>query len=158
MGNDLDGVTIGSAFSTDGTSGNTIGGINPDTSPSGVCDGVCNLIANNLAIGVSVDSPDPAFFPGLTVTPSINNAILGNSIFDNGDIGIDLGVDGVTVNDVGDGDNGPNNLQNWPILTSASISGGFTNVEGDLDSPIMAPMCATVLPASSRSNRAISES
>ena len=40
------------------------------------------------------------------------NAMLGNIVYDNGALGIDLGLDGVTTNDPGDTDTGPNGLQN----------------------------------------------
>jgi VCBS repeat-containing protein len=52
------------------------------------------------------------------------HAILGNSIFLNVSLGIDLGSDGVTANDPGDGDAGPNNRQNFPVLTSAQVLSG----------------------------------
>ena len=45
-----------------------------------------------------------------------------NVIFANGDLGIDLGADGVTVNDpdtANDGDTGPDGLQNFPDIASA---------------------------------------
>ena len=45
-----------------------------------------------------------------------------NVIFANGDLGIDLGADGVTVNDpdaANDADTGPDGLQNFPDLVSA---------------------------------------
>lgn len=97
---------------------NTVGGITP---------GSGNLIVWNTGPGVSI------------VSNSINNAILGNSIHDNQFyLGIDLysGAFGVTPNDdnTGDADSGPNNLQNFPILTSIVSSGGNTTISGTLDS------------------------
>jgi len=50
-------------------------------------------------------------------------SIRGNSIYNNQGLGIDLGFDGVLqANDAGDIDTGANNLQNWAILQSVSIS------------------------------------
>jgi CSLREA domain-containing protein len=46
------------------------------------------------------------------------NRIEFNTILSNGDIGIDLLDDGITANDAGDGDSGPNNLQNKPEIIS----------------------------------------
>lgn len=70
---------------------------------------------------------------------AISNSILGNSIFSNGGLGIDLTVPfdgscGITANDNCDTDIGPNGLQNYPILTSASSGGGGTTIQGSLDS------------------------
>src|SRR5207248_2227652 len=88
------------------------------------------IIAGNASRGVAL---------GLSVT---NTSILGNSIFGNGNLGIDLvggtqNAFGVTKNDPGDGDTGsaaPNNLQNYPELTSVSSSGGSTTITGTLKS------------------------
>ncbi len=57
--------------------------------------------------------------------------ITQNSIFDNSGIGIDLLGTGVTPNDVGDVDAGPNGLQNFPIITSVEHSG----LEGGSEHP-----------------------
>ena len=99
-------------------SGNTVGG---------TALGAGNLIAFNNGAGVSVDDT------------SINNAILGNSIYSHlNQIGIDLytGALGVTPNDVGDGDTGANSLQNFPVITAVISTGGTTTIQGTLDSAV----------------------
>ena len=95
---------------------NTIGG------PEG--QGVGNVIANNGASGVSVRGIHANF-------PAVRNAILSNAIYSNAGLGIDLIErhpnsigSGPTSNDLGDNDSGPNNLQNFPIITSAGTVGG----------------------------------
>ncbi len=51
----------------------------------------------------------------------INVAVRRNSIYSNGGVGIDLaGTLGVSTNDIGDSDTGPNGLQNFPTLLKAS--------------------------------------
>jgi hypothetical protein len=85
-----------------------------------------NLIAYNTTDGVNlVELADP----------TLNNAILGNAIHSNGGLGIDLADDGVTANDSGDGDSGPNDLLNFPLLTSAFVSGGNVTVNFKMDVP-----------------------
>ncbi|NJK70125.1 MAG: hypothetical protein HC941_29725, partial [Microcoleus sp. SU_5_3] len=65
---------------------------------------------------------------------SNGNAILSNSISGNDRQGIDLGDNGLTVNDLGDSDTGANNFQNFPELTSASSSDGNTTIKGKINS------------------------
>jgi len=69
---------------------------------------------------------------GVRVDGGTDNRISANAISANGGRGIDLNGDGVTPNDVGDADTGPNNLQNFPVLTSAT-GGASTTVGGTLD-------------------------
>ncbi len=65
----------------------------------------------------------------------INQVDFGEvSIDSNGDLGIDLGDDGVTENDSGDADTGPNARQNFPVISAAAINGPQTTVSGDLNS------------------------
>lgn len=49
-------------------------------------------------------------------------------------LGIDLSDDGVTLNDPGDADTGPNGIQNFPVLTSAVRNGSTISVTGTLNS------------------------
>jgi hypothetical protein len=72
---------------------------------------------------------------GVSVVAGTTNLISSNGIFSNSGLGIDLGATGADANDAGDGDTGPNNLQNYPVLTSASlINNGLTYVNGTLNS------------------------
>jgi hypothetical protein len=66
-----------------------------------------NIIANN-SIGVQVSD-----------TYSHSNTIIGNSIYNNTRLGIDLGSAGPTRNDLRDPDVGPNGLQNRLAVRSA---------------------------------------
>ena len=61
---------------------------------------------------------------GVRVDPSIATIALGwNRFSSNGGLGIDLGGDGVTVNDPGDGDTGVNGLlnMNWQLDDQLSV-------------------------------------
>ena len=77
-----------------------------------------------------------ASFTGVDVISGVGNTITQNSIDQNVGLGIDLGADGVTPNDAApDADTGPNDLQNFPVLTSAAlISNGSVRVKGTLTS------------------------
>jgi parallel beta-helix repeat protein len=71
---------------------------------------------------------------GISVTGSEGNSFSRNSIFSNGGLGIDLGDDGVTPNDPGDADTGPDGLQNFPVLNMASSSASNTTIGGTFNS------------------------
>jgi hypothetical protein len=94
--------------------------------------GAANRIAFNKGDGVRVYIyPD-----GLTAT---GNTIRRNSIYSNGGLGINLQVETesnntVTTNDSGDGDGGPNNQQNFPVLTEVAATSTTTTVSGTLNS------------------------
>jgi CSLREA domain-containing protein len=62
------------------------------------------------------------------------NGILSNSIFLNDELGIDISTPGVNLNDPGDFDTGPNELQNFPDLFTAYESGLGVTIEGTLNS------------------------
>ena len=64
-------------------------------------------------------------FPGdgIRVTSGTQNEFSDNLIYNNGGLGIDLGGDGVTDNDVGDGDTGANDLVNAPVIDSVYLIG-----------------------------------
>ncbi|MBS0507801.1 MAG: DUF4347 domain-containing protein, partial [Proteobacteria bacterium] len=74
---------------------------------------------------------------GVRLLPSAgtSNPILGNSIYGSTSLGIGLGSPGVTPNDPGDADTGPNNLQNFPVLQSVLTNGSNqVNITGTLNS------------------------
>src|SRR5689334_17506436 len=70
----------------------------------------------------------------MTLSDSTHNAVLGNSIFHNGGLAIDLGTTGRTGNDAGDTDTGVNDLQNFPVLTSVVPGASVLTINGTLNS------------------------
>jgi hypothetical protein len=113
LGNDNDGVNMSSA--TD----NFVGEFSA---------AAANTIAFNGGDGVNVVGED-----------TVGNRILSNSIFSNGRLGIDLvggteNAAGATANDAKDLDQGPNDLQNKPIITSAKTVGDTTTIQAKLNS------------------------
>jgi hypothetical protein len=97
-----------------GAHDNTLGGLAPSN---------WNTIAYNGGAGVA-----------LSASAGANNYIDPNVIYANEGLGIDLKVDGVTDNDLNDPDSGPNDLQNFPVITRADWAGGVLTVEGTLNS------------------------
>jgi uncharacterized protein (TIGR02145 family) len=104
-----------------------------------------NFANNNVTGGTETNAGNTIAFNGNSgitlvggLAPVSGNAILSNSVHSNGGIGIDLGVatggDGVTWNDDGDGDDGSNNLQNFPVLVSVAFSPGTVTVNGNINS------------------------
>jgi parallel beta-helix repeat protein len=96
----------------------------PNTGP-----GVSVLSSNNAIGGVTLADGNTIALnggQGVCISSGTGNLVLFNSIYANGGLGIDLGCDGATANDPGDGDTGANNLQNFPVIVTAtplSISG-----------------------------------
>jgi CSLREA domain-containing protein len=90
----------------------------------GTLAGEGNIIANSCAQGVNFNQPG-SHWP-----------IRGNSMYANKAYGIALQfISEPTVNDAGDADTGANNLQNYPVLSSASVNaGGVASIAGSLSS------------------------
>jgi photosystem II stability/assembly factor-like uncharacterized protein len=72
--------------------------------------------------------------PGIYLSSGTRNAIRGNSIFSNAELGIDAALVGVTPNDLNDPDTGANNVQNFPLLSSVASDGVSTTIQGTLNS------------------------
>ena len=121
IGNIGDGIRTESSATSSSTTINSIGGTTA---------GEANVIANNARDGVEV-AANLNTFTGMAT-------ILGNSIYNNGGLGINLGL-GVsgpaqTPNDPGDTDGGVNGLQNFPVIASASSAAGSVTIAGSLNS------------------------
>lgn len=71
---------------------------------------------------------------GIQVMDGSGNSLNQNIIFGNGGLGIDLDGDGLTSNDLIDGDVGANGRQNFPNLIRAVPSAGDLAIEGVLNS------------------------
>ena len=106
LGNTLDGILVGG-----GTLDNRIGG-------TGAGEG--NLIAFNRR-GIFADGGN-------------GNSFRRNRLFSNDELGIDLAPVGVTPNDPGDGDTGPNGLLNYPVITYVNAQNSFVRIEGTFSS------------------------
>lgn len=132
-GNGDDGVQIDSPMATNNTvAGNVIGmNFNATAAVANGGEGVeiSGGAANNTIGGVVAGAANTIGFnssDGVAVigNSSTGNRIQRNSIRSNGDLGIDLNDDGLTGNDPGDADGGPNLLQNRPeFFSNATLLG-----------------------------------
>ncbi|MDW8241221.1 MAG: right-handed parallel beta-helix repeat-containing protein, partial [Acidobacteriota bacterium] len=141
-GNNDNGVRI----FTNSASGNLVQGNFIGTDAGGTTDvgnsfrGVIIFHApNNTIGGIAVDAGNTIAFNDqggvfMFGSAATGNTIRGNLIHSNGGLGIDLDPAGVTLNDACDGDTGPNRLQNFPLLLSASSMGRTTTITGTLNS------------------------
>lgn len=95
------------------------------TTVGGAGAGDGNEIANNRGAGMEVVG-----------AASRSNRVHRNAFYDNGGLGVDLGADGVTANDAGDADDGPNRLTNRPdacvFVDSRTVPSRLV-LEGQLD-------------------------
>lgn len=108
LGNSQDGIYINSSM-------NVVGA---DASGAG------NTIAFNGKAGTGA---------GVLVYSGTGNEIQGNSIFSNATLGIALGSDSAPVlNDSASGHAGPNLYQNFPVITSAVVTGSSVVLTGTL--------------------------
>jgi hypothetical protein len=107
MGNGSHGIDATKGTATvGGTSGVTIG----------ACTGACNTIRFNGGNGIRADA----------------DSLLGNSVSDNADLGIDNGPTGVTPNDTGDA----TLPQNFPLISYVAFDSGAgsSTIQGTLQS------------------------
>jgi hypothetical protein len=114
IGNGRDGIDT-QAVGGNGAIGTLFGG-------TGANEG--NLIHGNAIRGIHVKEP-----------PTINNSILGNRIYGNGQLDIELESDGITANDPLDADAGANDILNYPVIVAAPESGGTITTYCELDVP-----------------------
>lgn len=126
VGNSIIGNYIGTGANGTTDIGNTGAGVLIDGNSNanivgGDTAGEANLIRFNDSYGV-----------GVTTT---NNAIIGNSLYQNATLNIDLAADGITANDSDDADTGPNDLLNKPEWGLYDDDSGDTEVTYDLDVP-----------------------
>jgi CSLREA domain-containing protein len=137
-GNGDDGIAIGSRGSK--VMGNLIGTKKDGTSPLGNDSSGVHIPGDNIAVGGTASGAANVIAfngsDGVTIFSGTGNRILSNSIHSNAGLGIDLGGGGPHPNDTKDPDTGANNLQNYPVLISATTNpaDGSTTVTGKLNS------------------------
>ncbi|HRY34141.1 MAG TPA: right-handed parallel beta-helix repeat-containing protein, partial [Bacteroidales bacterium] len=115
---------------------NKIGVSISDASLSNTSDGVLVEYCQSTTIGGSTLYKNTIAYNGgngITIigdASSLGNQFTYNSIYLNTGLGIDLTDDGVTANDSGDGDSGPNDLVNYPVIDSAKVISGTLHIYG----------------------------
>jgi hypothetical protein len=90
------------------------------------------IVGNTIAYS-GLDTPPSEFFGVGIDVGGMNNRISQNVMFDNQLVGIEFANTLYTPNGANPG-TGPNNSQNFPVLTSATVSGGQTVITGMLSS------------------------
>ncbi len=137
-GNDFQGVKISGAGATGNVlEGNAIGLDAATMTALPNQDGVriSDFAANNRIGGAAAGAANEIAYNadrGVWITGDTGNVVSRNVIHDNGQLGLDIGTTGPTPNDDGadpDADTGPNNLQNFPEIASATLDGGNLDIE-----------------------------
>jgi titin len=107
----------------------------------GVHRGQGNIIADNGETGVWIGDGTPVLGntiygnggDGVAVSGGTGTDILDDAIYSNGGLAIDLGFNGPTPNHTG-GVSGPNNFQNFPLITNAAQSSTAITLSGTFNS------------------------
>jgi hypothetical protein len=154
-GNTMYGITFTNAATANRVEGNLIGvgaeGARVANGQDGIiCCGVTGAVGNVIGGTADGSGNEIAYNGQIGIRVTGNNltligpraAILGNSIHSNGSLGIDLPFPTAspTPNDLKDPDIGPNDLQNFPVITGISSGGGQTIVNYSINSTSNTPL------------------
>jgi hypothetical protein len=120
-----------------------------------------NIIAFNTSDGVKVKSNATGIGHNIGPNSIFSNDGLGIDIVDNANSGLGPNGEGPNTNDGGtadDADTGPNNLQNFPTITSATTSSstGQTEIDIFLDTVPSTTFIGDTPPVTTNSNGTIS--
>ncbi len=137
-GNNGSGIIVEENAHNSDITGNYIGlGIDGNSALANVGAGVVISGTNTSLGGTEAGKPNLIAFnggDGVQVRFGTGNQVVANSIHSNGSLGIDLLPGGVTTNDAGDADTGPNGLQNYPVISAVALSGQTTTITGTFSS------------------------
>ena len=138
--------TGGGIFSSSGNLVVSGGSISSNTAGGGIAHsgGAASSLSNatinnNNGHGINITGAGSIDVSNNTITGNSGDGIAmlgtgtgsnfsGNTVHSNGGLGIDLNDNGVTPNDLNDVDNGPNALQNFPVINWVRRTDGFGNV------------------------------
>jgi parallel beta-helix repeat protein len=115
----------------------TVGGSTPSTEPLGMA--AYAYTGNSVVFSRNIVRDNGG--AGIMLMNVSNTQVTQNSFSNNGGLSIDLDtrsidpnnlntVQGVTLNDSGDGDTGPNGLDNYPVMVNAVLAGGELSLGG----------------------------
>ncbi|MCA9060056.1 MAG: hypothetical protein KDA85_16225, partial [Planctomycetaceae bacterium] len=122
VGLDVTGTTtIGNGDGSADSAGIVVAGTTSGLLIGGDLPGEGNTIAGTNGKGIT------------TLDSATSMTMLGNLIYGNAGLSIDLENDGVTSNDADDSDSGSNDLLNYPVLSAAVARPGFIAVSGQLN-------------------------
>lgn len=129
LSGEADGVTV---------QGNMVGTAANGVDALGNGQGIVISGSHNLIGGSTASAGNIVAFNGtigVVVRDGTGNSILSNSIYSNPTINLSLDPAGrVIPNDIGDGDIGPNNKQNFPAIESVAIANNSASIKGNLNS------------------------
>jgi hypothetical protein len=146
VGNGYNGIEINGASSGTTIYGNTIGINAAGTVVAGnqyhgiqLINGVSSTTIGGTTAGqgntITANGVGGTYTNGINLwATGTGNSMVGNSIYGNAGIGIDVDSGGVTANDNLDADTGSNNQQNFPVLSGAVTDGvGTVLLSGSLN-------------------------